>query len=211
MTGRCRTPPRTSRGRARRAVPRPSRASRSFFSPSQSAAFERGVERLLVVARVVQWPPSGSGTGTRPSGMKFFRRTLRRIHAQLARQHVERAFDEVRGLRPAGAAIRVGRRLVGEHFGERRANRRNPVRRARHQHRQRRDGGGQQHVVGADVRDDAQLQAEHRAIALRGHIDVADEVAAVGRRDERLGPILNPLHRQSRAVFEMPAVTYSSA
>ena len=132
--------------------------------------------------------------------MKFLRRTFGRIHLQFAREHVHRALDEVGRLGTAGAAIRIGRRLVREDFGQRRANRRDVVGGVRHHHRQRRDGGGEEHVVGADVGDQPELEAEHGAVALRRQVHVGEDVAAVRRRDERLRAIFRPLHRDAEAL-----------
>ena len=122
---------------------------------------QREVQALLVVARVVD-----------RAHLRRKRKLVRldevlaaqlgRIHLQLARQHVHGPLDEVGRFRTAGAAIRVGRRLVGEDLRQRDADRRDLVGRIRHQHRERRDGRGQQHVVGADVGDQAQLQARAR-------------------------------------------------
>ena len=41
------------------------------------------------------------------------------------------------------------------------------------------------------------LQAEDRAVALRGQVDVAEDVAAVDGGEERFRAILDPLHRQA--------------
>ena len=105
------------------------------------------------------------------------------------------ALDEVGRLGPARAAVRIRRRLVREDLRERDAHCGDIVGRARHQHRQRRDGGGEQHVVGADVGNQPHLQAEQRAVALRGDVEVADDVAPVRRRDERFRSFLDPLQR----------------
>ena len=155
------------------------------------------VERLLVVARVVD-----------RAHLRLIRKLIRldevpaaqlgRVHVQLAREHVHRALDEVGRLRTSGASIRVGRRLVGEDLRQRRADRRDVVGAVGHQHRQRRDGRGEQHVVGADVGNQPHLQSQHLAVLARGHVDVADDVAPVRRRDERLRSILDPLDRQAQ-------------
>ena len=161
--------------------------------------FERHVERLLVVARVVD----GAHLRRERKLMRLdevLPAELRRIHLQLAREHVHRALDEVGRFGTAGAAIGIGRRLVGEDLGQRRADRRNVVGRVRHHHRERRDGRRQQHVVGADVGDQAKLQAEHRAVALRREIHVAEDVAAVGRGHEGLRAVFRPLHGNAEAL-----------
>ena len=156
---------------------------------------QRMVERLLVVARVVDRAHLG-----------LIRELARldevlpphvgRLHAQLARQHVHRALHEVRGFGTAGAAIGIGRRLVGEDLAERDANRRDVVGGVGHQHRQRRDHRREQHVVGAHVGNQPQFQPQHRAVAFRRQVHVAEDVAAVDRGDERFGPVLDPLDRQ---------------
>jgi hypothetical protein len=122
-----------------------------------------------------------------------------RIHLQFARQHVHRALDKVGRFRTPRSAIRVGRRLVGEHFGEGRADGGNVVGRVRHQHRERGNGGREQHVVGADVGDEPQLQPEHGAIALGCNIHIADDVAPVRCGHERLRTVFHPLHREPQA------------
>ena len=155
---------------------------------------QRRVERLCVVAGVVH-----------RTHLRLERELVRRdevlaanvsrIHVELARQHVHRALDEVGRFRPSRTAVGVGRCLVREDFRQRRADGGDVVGRVRHQHRQRRDRGREQHVVGADVGDEPHLEAEHRAVALRCQLDVAEDVATVRGRHKRLGAILDPLDR----------------
>ena len=64
-----------------------------------------------------------------------------------------------------------------------------------HQSGEGRDHRGQQHLVGANIGDDARLQARDGAVALGGEVDVAEEVAAVGGGEEGLGAVLDPLDR----------------
>ena len=167
-------------------------ASRSFLSSFHLECCERRVERLGVVARVVDGAHLRL-EGELVRGDEVLSPDVGGIHVELARQHVHRALDEVGGLRPSRAAIRVGRCLVGEDFRQRRPDGRDVVGRIRHQHRERGDGGGEQHVVGADVGNEPHLEAQHGAVTLRRKLDVAEDVAAVRRRNERLGPILDPL------------------
>ena len=158
--------------------------------------FQSAVERPGVIARVVQ----GAGLGPE---RELIRRNevpaaqLGGVHAELARQHVHRPLDVVDPLRPSGAPIGIGRRLVREDLGQLGTDRREGVDAACHRHRQRRDAGGQQHVVRADIGNDAHLQGEHTPIPRRGKINVGDRAAAVDRRQERLGAILDPLDRQA--------------
>ena len=153
--------------------------------------------------------PSASRYGNWSDWMKFLRRSSAGIHLQLAREHVHRALDEVGRLGTAGAAVGVGRRLVREDLGERRADGRDVVGAVGHQHRQRRDRRRQQHVVGADVGDQPHLQAEHLAVSRRGDVDVADDVAPVRGRDERFRSILDPLDRDAQPLRDRGR-TYSS-
>jgi hypothetical protein len=82
-------------------------------------------------------------------------------------------------------------------FRERRADGWNVVGRVRHQHGEGRNRSRQQHVVGADVRDQPEFQANDLAVALRREIHVTDDVAAMCRGHERLRTILDPLHRNA--------------
>ena len=158
---------------------------------------QRAVEGLAVVARVVHRPGlRGVGKLLRPD--EVLPAQLGRIHSQLAGEHVDGPLQEVDPFRPARATIGVRRGLVGEHLRERRADRRDGVVAARHHHRGGRNGGGEQMVVGSDVGDDAELDAEHRPVASGRQVDVADEVAAVGRREKRLRALLHPLDRHAQ-------------
>ena len=121
---------------------------------------------------------------------------LGRVHPQLARQHVHRPLDEVDSFRAAGAAISVGGRLVGEDLGQLAADRWDVVDAGEHGKRKRRhDRGGEQEIVSADVLNKAVPEAQQRAVALRRHVDVADDVAPVRGGQERFGAFLDPLHR----------------
>ncbi len=108
------------------------------------------VEGLLVVTRVVLCPHLG--------GVRELRRLdevlaphIGRFHVELAGQHVHCALDEVCRFRPTCTSIGIGRGLVGEDLSDSRADGGEPVRRVRHQRRECRNRGREQHVVGADI------------------------------------------------------------
>ena len=143
------------------------------------------VEGLLVVPRVVDSPHLG-GVRELVRLDEVLATHLGGVHAQLGRQDVHTPLDKVGRLRTTRATIRIRRRLVGEHFGQGGADGGNIVGRVRHHHRQRRDGGREQHVVRADVSDEAKLHPQHLAVTGGGQVDVADDVAAVGGGEERL-------------------------
>ena len=157
---------------------------------------QREVERFLIVAGIVDG-----------SHLRLVRELVRTdevappelggIHLQFVRQHVHGALDEVGRLGAAGAAVGVGGCLVGEDLRQRRANGRNVVGAVGHQHGERRNGRRQQHVVGADVGNQPELQPEHFPVTLRCDVHVADDVAAMGRGDEGFGSILDPLDREA--------------
>src|SRR5581483_8981345 len=95
----------------------------------------------------------------------------------------------------ACAAIGVGRHLVGEDTRDVDIHRGNFVAARDHQRGELRDERRQELVVGADIRDLAQLQAEDGAVFFQGEFEVIDGVAAVDGGGDVLAPGLNPLHR----------------
>ena len=64
-----------------------------------------------------------------------------------------------------------------------------------HQHGERRDGGREELVVGAEILDEFQAQAEHGAVSLGGDLVVIDVAAAVDGGEEILAAGFDPLHR----------------
>ena len=164
-----------------------------------AGVLQRLVERLLVVARVVDGAHLGRvGELVRLDEVPAAQ--LGRIHPELAGQHVHAALDEVGRLGATGPAIGVGRRLVGEHLGQVGADGGNVVGGIRHQRREGRNRRGQQHVVGADVGDEPQLHPQHLALAGGGDVDVAEDAAPVDGRQKRLRPVLGPLDRQPQSL-----------
>jgi hypothetical protein len=144
---------------------------------------QREVQRLFVVARVVHRTHLGlEGELVRLD--EVLAPQIGRVHVELPREHVHRALDEVARFRAARASIRVGRRLVREHFGDRHTDCRDVVGRVCHQHGEGGHQRGEEHVVGADVGDEAELQAEHLAGARGGDVHVAEDVTSMNRGHE---------------------------
>src|SRR2546426_8280305 len=104
---------------------------------------------------------------------------LHRVHVQLVCYQVHGALDDVRRLGPPGAAIGVGRHLVGEHALGFYEDVRDVVATHDHQGGERWNSGRQQLVVGAEIGDDPALQPHHLAVGRRVDFDVVDLVAAV--------------------------------
>ena len=120
----------------------------------------------------------------------------RRIHLHLARRRVHQPLDQVDRLRPAGAAVRAGRRGVGQHRGEVQVDRRHVVdagRDPRADQQLDRDAGRRR--VGADVGERLHAQRQHPAVGVERELGVAGDVAAVIRREELLAALGLPAHR----------------
>ena len=118
---------------------------------------------------------------------------LRRVHTDLARNDVNDALDQVRGLRPAGAAVGIGRRAVGEDADAACIDRlplvTPPTEKTRH-HLE----SAEHTVVRADIEQLREFQSEQRAVAVGRNLDVEDLPAAVRCGLQALGAILDPLH-----------------
>ena len=122
---------------------------------------------------------------------------LRRVLADAMRERVHRPLDRVRRLRAAGAAVRVGRRLVREHAGALERVALDVVDAAVEERAEQRDAGRHELVVRAHVGEQLHAHAAQLPLLRRGELDVLDHAAAVDRGDVRLGPLLDPLHRRA--------------
>ena len=140
-----------------------------------SSAF---LQRRGVVAAVVA-EAGGGGEGNSSGRDEVLEAQLGRIHLQLGGEHVHHALDAVRGFGTAGAAIGVGGDAVGEDADDVGGDVAEFVEARHHQHGERRDGGGEELVVGAEVLNQLQAQAEHRAVSLGGDLVVIHVAAAV--------------------------------
>ena len=125
--------------------------------------------------------------------MKLRRRTSAGSIPSSAREHVDRALDQRRRLRAAGAAVGADRRRVGDDRVEVEVDLRDVVDAAGHQpgeHRHQRRVGG----IGAAVGDHAHLQAGDLAVARAADLDVLDLRAAVLHLEHRLRARLDVAH-----------------
>ena len=125
---------------------------------------------------------------------------LHRVDAELDGELVHDALDGVRRLGPAGAAVGVGDRRVGEHAGALEAEGRELVDRVVHERAEQRHARSDQAEVGAHVGEQVHPQPEHGAVAVRGDRDVLDLVAAVVRDEQAVGAGLGVLDRLADAL-----------
>ena len=127
---------------------------------------------------------------------------LDRVDPELGRERVHRPLEDVRRLRPPGAAVGVGRRRVREDAGERDAVVRDLVRARVEPRAEQRDPGRDELEVGAHRA--RHLALDRRDLARRfvaRERQLGDDVAAVDRGLVVLGPLLDPLHRAGRAAW----------
>ena len=139
----------------------------------------------VVVADVVGQRRPASRTGS--SVMKLLPPDLGRVHLHLARRLLDDALDDVGRLGPAGAAVGVDRRGVGEHRLHLAVDRRRRVlageqRRVEDRRHARREG----RQVGAHVGGRLHAQREELAVLVQRQLGVRDVVAAVRVGEERL-------------------------
>ena len=155
---------------------------------------EQLVERARVVARVV-------GDADGHVGREVLRRDevlapeLEPVHPQLGRHLVHHHLEEVGGLGPPRAADGVRGELVRVDARDVGVDVRDLVTAAGHEGRERRDERREQHLVGAEVGDDADLERRDRPVALGPHLHVVDLVATVVGGLHVLRARLGPAHR----------------
>ncbi len=130
---------------------------------------------------------------------------LEAVDAELVGDEVHQPLDEIRRLRPPGAAVRVSRHLVREHADEIHPHGRDLVAAGHDQPGQRRNRWRVELQVRAEVRDRARPHAQNPAVARHRHFVVADLVAAVGCHGRVLSSRLNPLHRRPQPHGQVPA------
>src|SRR4029453_14676446 len=120
---------------------------------------------------------------------------LDRVHRQPGGQLIHDPLDDEGRLRPPGAAVGVGRRLVGEDAlaGER--VRLELIDARVHVATQQRDARRQQLQVAAHVGGEVDLQAQDATVSGGGELDVLDDVAAVDGGLVVLAARLGPLDR----------------
>src|ERR1051326_6961929 len=91
---------------------------------------------------------------------------LHPIDAQIARGLVDQPLDIEHRLRPARAAVGTGRNGIGEYRQHLDEDVWDLIAARRHRHHALRRAGGVRAEIRAQVRDDAHLEAQHRAVAL---------------------------------------------
>ena len=156
-------------------------------------ALEHLVEVRRVVAGVVGQPDRRR---IRKFGDEVLAPDRRRIHLHVARRLFDDALDHVGGFRPAGAAVGIDRRGVGEHrldldVDRRRlvlAGQQGAVEDRRHARREGRQ-------VRAHVGDGLDAQRQELALGVQRELDLGDMVAAVGVGQERFAALGGPLDR----------------
>ena len=118
-----------------------------------------------------------------------------RIQLELGRERVDGPLDRVRRLRPAGAAVGVGRRRVREDARALEAVRGNVVAARVHQA----PSSGMPGVTSCRYAPIAETSRTRTPVIVpvlgRGQLDLLDDVAAVDGRAERLRALLDPLDR----------------
>jgi hypothetical protein len=122
---------------------------------------------------------------------------LQPVHAKLVGELVERDLDHLRRLGTSGAADRVRRALVREHPGDVGPDVGDLVTAAHHEGAQRRNQRRQDHVVGAEVGQDLDVERGDRAVALGPHLDVGDLVTPLVGDRHVLRARLRPLDRKA--------------
>ena len=156
---------------------------------------QRLVQRLLVAAGVVH----GAGLGLERElvrGDEVAPPDLRRIHADLGGEQVDRALDGRRGLGPAGPPVGGDRRRVGDGLPEPGLHVRDVVYAGCHQAGEE----GQESAdarVRADVLDDVDAVGEDAAVAAAADPYVLQLAAALGHRDQVLAAGLGPAQRSA--------------
>ena len=133
--------------------------------------------------------------------MKFWRRICRRVHLHLARRGLDDALDHVGGLGPAGAAVGVHRRGVGEHRLDLGIDGRRLV--LPGQQRGVQDGrhaGGEGRQVGAHVGDGVHAQRQEVALRVHRQLGRGGMVAAMRVGQEGLAALGRPLDRPADAL-----------
>ena len=174
----------------------PLRAKASLLIPHLGVAdqLEGGVQRARVVTAVIQLP--GGGAERKLLGTdEVAAADLDGVDPELVRQQIDGALDEVAGLGPVVAAVRLHRRLVREGHLEVKGDLGDLVTAgdhlARQQAAERRNGP----EVGANVGQDADVQSGDDPIGRCRDLHLADEPPAVAGRDHRLASLLDPFHR----------------
>ena len=160
-------------------------------------------ERALVVAAVV-----GQAARRGERELRRLRKVLEpqldAIDAELGGDHVHQPLDQVGCFRAPGAAVGVGRHLVGVDADDLHLDRGDLVAAGEHQAGERRHRRRQQLQVRPEIGDRPRPHPENRAVVLDRDFVFADLVAAVNRRGGVLAARLDPFDRRAEAHGEVP-------
>ena len=154
---------------------------------------ERGIQRLLVLARVVVGPGDG-GARERVGLHEVDPADLGRVDADLVGGDVEHALDQLRRLGAPGAAVGPDGGVVGEHGLGVEAHLRDLVHADRHHLRQQRQDRADRRI-GTGRRLHLAVEADDLAVVVHAETSRHDVVAAVHQRHHVFGAALGPLHR----------------
>ena len=212
-TGRGRCPRRSWRCRGRDSLPcarAPSLARREIARRAPSAVSRQRVIVAAVVGHRRAVARLGAGrVGELVLAHEAAAAHLGAVELQFARDAVGEPLQHERGVRPAGAAHRRGRHLVGEDDVERdvdRLERIGPGQRAERRERQDQPVG----QIGAVVVQAAAAHAEHAAVVVGRDLEVPDLVALLRGGEEMLAPVLDPFDRAAAACIAASAIASSS-
>ena len=162
---------------------------------------EGPVESLLVVARIDAQPGDGRSRLVERRDQADPSH-LGRVLADLPRQRVHCALEDVRRLGPPRSTVRVRRRGVRHHAGELVPVGLHVVRAHVDPAAELRDAGGEELEVRPHVGDLLHPDAEDLALLGRGQLDVVDHAAPVDGGHVVLRALLDPLHRPADLAAE---------
>src|SRR5881409_48825 len=159
---------------------------------------QRPVERRLVLARVVD--EARRGAVRELLGADQVAPTdLGRVEAARARDGVHSPLEQVRRLRPPGAAIGGGGHRVGEDAGELVARGRNEIGPGEEPPGEDAGVRREDFEIGAEVRDGASAERQHGAVPGDRRFDVVDLAAPLRGREEIFAAREDELDRSPRA------------
>ena len=132
--------------------------------------------------------------------MKFFRRSVERVHLEHGRGAFDQPLHQVGRFRPAGAAIRRHRRGIGEHALGKNEARRNIVDAGQELDREHAGGERRRGNVRADGVHRLGADSENLSAVVERDLAGDDLIAAMGVAGKRLRARRRPFHRTADAL-----------
>src|SRR6185312_5657808 len=167
------------------------------------------VERSLVIPAVilqarggVKWEFGWSREVLPPN--------FRSVHAQLQRDKIHGAFNDIGCFRPACTAVSIGGHLVSEACGYIDLNRRDSISAGKHQARQGRNRRSQQLMIGSQICEHVVAQASDGAIVLAADFNCANLTSTVDGRLNIFATSFYPLHRLAELHRDPPEQRFFS-